>query len=335
MKKWLLIGLLLLSGGCRKVEVHTKVQSDGSLERTVILHGDSSDVRSCAYPLPSDESWNISQPADEDSGVYIARKQFARASDINREFDLSGIDSLRINSRVELDKKFRGFYTVLSYRETFYATSPFRKTLFNTVLTEEEGVRFFSGEVDSILEAKLEKWETLVALEEFYQILLRGAEQLDDPALPPAAIRERKDALFEALEDMDIQDSDEVYLNGLLETSEEVLGSPAVWRLKERIAPFADILARYSRLLENAITEEYENIVEVPGVILDTNASQLEGNRVAWQFDVEDFHLRDKEMWVESRLVNRTLIAAAAFTVLMLVIALAAGTLAARRRSGI
>ena len=50
---------------------------------------------------------------------------------------------------------------------------------------------------------------------------------------------------------------------------------------------------------------DYTNEVIMPGLILDTNAKDVEGNSVQWKFDYNRFLWEDYTMWVESRVVNR------------------------------
>ena len=42
---------------------------------------------------------------------------------------------------------------------------------------------------------------------------------------------------------------------------------------------------------------------------MDTNSETIEGSRVSWKIENEDFFFRDHEMQVESRVVNRPVIA--------------------------
>ena len=42
----------------------------------------------------------------------------------------------------------------------------------------------------------------------------------------------------------------------------------------------------------------------MPGIITETNSTNLIGNRVSWEVEADSFLLRDKVMMVESRVVN-------------------------------
>jgi hypothetical protein len=46
----------------------------------------------------------------------------------------------------------------------------------------------------------------------------------------------------------------------------------------------------------------YASVVEMPGIITDTNAPTVEGNKVTWR-GFKSYE-GDFEMWVESRVVN-------------------------------
>jgi hypothetical protein len=49
---------------------------------------------------------------------------------------------------------------------------------------------------------------------------------------------------------------------------------------------------------------EYVNEVSMPGIILNTNANTVEGNRVVWRFNDDRFAFIGYTMTVESRIAN-------------------------------
>lgn len=48
-----------------------------------------------------------------------------------------------------------------------------------------------------------------------------------------------------------------------------------------------------------------KNVVEMPGLILDTNSEEVDGNRITWETGNAQYFVYDYEMWAESRMVNR------------------------------
>ncbi|MBU4445439.1 MAG: hypothetical protein L6422_00755 [Candidatus Marinimicrobia bacterium] len=56
----------------------------------------------------------------------------------------------------------------------------------------------------------------------------------------------------------------------------------------------------------------------MPGLLIDTNAETVEGNKVVWEVGTGKFFLRDFEMWAESRIVNRWAIPVTAVILLVI-----------------
>ena len=57
-------------------------------------------------------------------------------------------------------------------------------------------------------------------------------------------------------------------------------------------------------LLELLCMEEYDEVVEMSGLITKTNSKSITGNRVSWKVNADKFLFGDYEMFVESRVVN-------------------------------
>ena len=66
-----------------------------------------------------------------------------------------------------------------------------------------------------------------------------------------------------------------------------------------------------------ADSDSYINKVIMPGIIMDTNAEQVEGNSVIWRVKAKQFLDVDYSMWVESRSVNRWAILLTALLIMM------------------
>jgi len=57
--------------------------------------------------------------------------------------------------------------------------------------------------------------------------------------------------------------------------------------------------------MAEGFTDSNANSVIMHGLILGTNAKKIEGNQVSWEIKAEEFLIKDYEMWVESRIVNK------------------------------
>jgi len=66
--------------------------------------------------------------------------------------------------------------------------------------------------------------------------------------------------------------------------------------------------------------ENYQQVVNMPGLITETNSLELKGNQVSWNVEPLSFLFDDYNMHVESRVVNYWMFALTGFLVLLLII---------------
>lgn len=327
---WFLMLSFLGVVTCREVTTITIVHPDGSLERIIKVTGDSSDVFDEELPLPRSAAWEVTeQGSSEDNGdfIYAIRRQFGDAEAINAEF--RSIISRRDfpARRVELHKRFRWFYTFLIYREIYPQWNAMTAVPLQEYFTDEErrNIHLYMTESDTlemtpedstVLELKFYEWMGKNLFEESFPKLVEAAEQTDVPGLSPEILRSQRDRIWETFRDSINSDIENEDLPGdnLLESTRIVLGANSIDQLINANQWLVDTLdsleTQYTEsLFEDAFGPEYGyndmNVVEMPGLILDTNGEQIEGNRVTWDTGNEQYFVYDYVMWVESRMVNR------------------------------
>ena len=324
-----LIAVMLMAlTGCREITTSTRIFSDGSCERTVLIEGDSSDVFSGSYPLPLDSSWTFDIKKDtsgEAKYFYSATKSFKRVSDLNNEYLYDSVSTFsRVDRSIKLKKHFRWFFTILTYREIYRDANPFKQIPIsdylsdgeiNILFADDDDPKYFAGkdslkntEIKNEVEKKFETWFGISVFEEFYTVFLQGAAQLGDSNLTQEIIISKKDILTKTVLADTISffeiDEDNL-LDSLINICENTFQTPDVLKLLEKGNDTFQELKNKLSTIENVWIEGYTNEVLMPGLLIDTNAEAIEGNKVVWEVEVGKFFLRDFEMWAESRIINR------------------------------
>ena len=241
-----------------------------------------------------------------------------------------GQDSLRLRYRFRLKKRFRWFSTGYKYSETVLPINPFHRVPISDYMSEEE-IRLYSMDIDTLdLEDRVDEWGEEAIFEEFYQRLLQRVMEHPVTGLNPEIMGEKKEALQMELEwtEIDEEDDEEV-----LEACRNALGTQAVAQLEESIHEILDEIHLKTNFIMGIVFTDFSFSVIMPGLIIGTNASTVEGNRVMWKSEGTPFLFRAYEMWVESRKLNPWAMWVAGGVVL-LIIGVMAVTLIRRTRGG-
>jgi hypothetical protein len=336
----LLLAVLLTSfvlTRCKEVTVTTKVNKDGSCIRTIVAKPDSEDIANTFWPMPKDDSWAIETTTqknedDEDEYIYKAEKKFPRVSDLNREFTVkdSNDTTVAISCPVTLTKKYAFVYTKLYYEETYKAYNQCTLVPISDVLTEEQQALIGDDDHEEYSDIYEEWLLKKNLLEEFYQNLVREGEKLAHPQLTVARIKEHKELLLKAVDDASGDTAEEV-LPQFVEEMSEILGTDAAMQLEEPLLLPTRLLFKRFFLMADMDDDEYINKVIMPGRIIATNATSLDGNVTTWEIKANDWRFKDYVMSIESKVINWTsIVIAGIFIFLLLVLTVVILT---RRRS--
>lgn len=278
--------------------VKTTVNSNLSVKRSISTEGDSIRVQDIAYPFPQNKSWT----RIKDDQKYTVEKSFSDITELNQELS-SPEDSLAVNTIASLSKKFRWFYTFYRYEETFYSFYPFKLLPIEDYLTPEELQIYYSGKDSSEIEDKIEEWHNHSLFEEFYQVLLNAIKESSYSDISIDSVNSKKEYLYEQLEGWNFESED--FSQYFLETCDKVFKQQhSILILKPYFSDINQQFIRYFRFFEKIFTEDYKITVVMPGRILDTNAGDVQNTQVSWEFEADNFHTRDYQMWVESRRFN-------------------------------
>ena len=312
--------------GCREITTTTRVFPDGSCERTIEIPDDSTPADSAfigPFTLPVDSTWKVTEKIDStqttthvDSGktienkknrTVIAVKHFSKVEDLNLLYQSEGKDSLRVNMDIRLDRRFRWFNTFFKYTETYRACSPFKIVSIHDFLTPEELSLYYQKDDTLKLDKKVEKWLARSYFEELFQAMLQNAQTIPVAGLDTAALNSRKEALFAAvLAENEIgKKSDGPIAASTMRFLEKFYRNPGVRKWSPAVEKALKSMEKKQEFLVGLDSDSYVNRVVMPGLILDTNASSVEGAKVEWKLKSNRFYWEDYVMSVESRVVNK------------------------------
>ncbi len=284
---------------CKEITTTTRVHADGSCDRTVVVQSSSKNPSGSAFPIPRDSSWSITvTPDSTDSSryAYTARKSFKTVEALNEKES-----PLQVQRQVSLQRRFRWFSTDLTYHEQYKAYSPFHLIPISNYLSDAE-LKEWQAAPDSIktFDKKMDAWVMDNLLEIFYRKLYRAADSLQQKDVVQA-LPLHKTALLKALQDND-QETDG---KAVIKTCEQVLGVQSLSALQ---ASADSILAGLNPIIEftgEVESNEYTNVVIMPGVVIAGNAATLLGREARWTLKAKQFYLQDYHMWVTSRVQHR------------------------------
>jgi len=352
--------LAIWAPGCLEHEVKTTINADGTCERTITLNPESKQIPKTSFPLPGDGSWDTSWTKTGDAKYLVSfTKKFKDFEELSREY-LYPADSLKIRLDLRVGKSFRWFYTYYDYVETYGRFTDYTLIDPITVLTEDEIHRLTYGDTSQALKNKHEEWVARNLYEAIYRRFALGAEGMQDTFLTPANMAAHKEELFRILAGwtgpgFKLQDPNHILkeqssyrgtkatlltdssitddgVTAFSEVAVRTFKSEAVWKLKDQIrAGWQDAL----KMLKGRGTtgESFTNAVVLPGILLETNAPDVQGSAASWKFNVDQLQLRDFEMRARSRVVNEWVIAVTGAVVLVLLVLLVLSLIRLARRA--
>lgn len=281
--------ILLTASGCKKEKkTTTKINSDGSCVRTVVINPVSD--TSSSFPIPTDKSWANRLEGDTEK-VYVASKRFDDVNQINNEYRRAG----KVGVDLKFEKKFRWFFTYFSYQETYMPCFQIQRIPIEAFLTKEESAKFENGDTSKALKKRMDEFFMANIYDEFYSQLTDSVESLHDPSLPVTVFIAKKNEIDFNEVKHDTKD--------IVNYLEKVLGLKLRDKLERQIDGINNAVEAKVQFMIDA-GGDYINEVEMPGIILNTNANTVEGNKVIWHFNEDKFTFINYTMIVESRIAN-------------------------------
>jgi len=316
--------ILLLFTGCKKTTVSTNVNRDGSCTRIQTIKSQEEKFLKEEYYFPIDSTWVTETKKDTsnesgDEYSFIAKKEFVSVNDINWEYQ-NIPHMFEVTERtVKLKKKFRWFYTYLEYTETFgkIMQGPPINDFLNaeqlSVLMEED-----SENVDS-LEKIFEEWMEHCIIQEFMYTLKKCANNAGFSSLETEALKLPKDSiLMKAFEDS-LEETNNI--KRMLEIATHVFKNDKISSLESDNLWL--IFNKKVELMESLFIDELFCQVELPGLIMNTNAEELHGNKASWEIRIDRILSEDYILLLESRVINRWAYYVSGLIVLLAIVLLA------------
>jgi len=299
---------------CFEISDNTKVKKNGSLIKTIIFTDDSSTVKKVlcnknetALQIPTDESWKqtINITGTDSSKIsHIATREFNNYSELNQSFKIDGDSIYKIKPEVTLKRKFQWFYTYYKYKQIYPYFGFKRFVNINEYLTRDElHLYYLSSDSLKSTEDLIEKWHKENAFTYFKIEFSKALTNLQNPEIQLDKFDDIEDTVLTIIENI-------VELNDIQESTTQIIDiCEQKFRTKEIKLiedPLHDILFELQKRTISIISlvGEFNVEVEMPGIILSTNSTIIEGNTVRWEFDHDRFSLEDFEMTVESRSLN-------------------------------
>jgi len=304
--------LMVLLAGCKEITTTTVVHQDGSVTRMIEVPGDSSIANNVAYPIPQAEGWERVHHSKEVNGeekpFWTMKKRYTDFFEMLDEMAAIAAKPRRIRLSTDMAKKVRWFYTYYRYSETVGSYNRFSVSVTDFVTREELAMMAakdstMDESVIKEIEAKYERWQAHAVLEVFYQAMKSEALAQDGARLTAADFESHKDVFFgDMYRAVDVGNLD---VETFVRSASASMEAPELLGLEEKMRPvWADIESRLA-FMHSVEEDSYIFKVEMPGLIVETNADGIEGNRVFWNVHHSQFLNEDYVMEVTSRVANR------------------------------
>jgi hypothetical protein len=165
-------------------------------------------------------------------------------------------------------------------------------------LTPHEYELYLKNDTTKTLKKRLDSYEEENYFEYFFDefVILLGKNKIAD--LSPDFVASKKSIIKEHISEYGDK------TEALMKYLEKVLGTKSVWKLRIGIDNIVKSILEKMNHFIAANDGSYKSEVTMPGIILNTNAKTIEGNKVVWEFDADRFCYEDFTMTVQSRVVN-------------------------------
>jgi hypothetical protein len=333
----------------------TEIYKDGSCLSTMSLKGDSSILTEQVFPVLIDSSWKktIEKVNNGDNSFLVkVNKKFENVNDINKETINDSSAWSKLNHSFKLDKKFRWFYSYLSYEETYKKMNPYNLIPVTDYIARDELLLLTgeyteylagrdSSEIEHIkkqIEDKFFAWLQASVFEEFMHTLSENAHLIGNPAITPETIKNKKDTIWKSLQ-LKTKKNDEFMfeVDSVLTVCSICLNNKDFDKLRpSKSKVFDDYLDKSKKFdlwLNMVVTsDKAKNSVIMPGLLINTNSKTVIGNEIQWEFTPLKCFFNDYEINVTSRVTNSWAFVLSGVFLILLIIGLLVGALIKRRR---
>ncbi len=191
-------------------------------------------------------------------------------------------------------------------------------------LTKEDSVKMEKRENE--ISAKFDKWQAENILKEYFNILKDAVKKDTSSRMILDSLKWDNDSLLNVIyrTNLNIQSSEKI-TNVLYQFLHNYLITQLYDQYKNSFREF-DRKLELTKLFNDDYTgDDYTNVVVMPGLLINTNANTVEGNKVTWNFGALKYYANNYEMVAESRIVNRWAIVLSGVIALVLLVLLIMG----------
>ena len=348
---------VLLSGSCLDYTVTTSVNRDGSIHRMYEVRGDSTGVFGGSLLIPSGKDWKISHEytykdredslSEKSQYVYKASKTFSTAKELN-DWITRDTSRFTIKPKVDLNRRFRWFFTYFDYTETYPMTFPFKNIPVDSFLTEMEQSMIMDDDrvvyspkdkklvwkkdatsftylhsdslemkrISDFCQKRLDQWMGASMVQEYLDIL--NSHFSEDTAVRmitrmTVSFRETMTWKF------DVMSMDSISVGLLAVTADSLISSTRLQALCKAHPDVFGVFDLKFREIEKVVTlDSYRQNLSLPGTVYSTNAEDAGASGMTWTLDSDSFFMKDFEMKASSRVSNRWIIALTAILAVFL-----------------
>jgi hypothetical protein len=331
---------MLVLAGCLEVGVRTTVNPDCSSDRFVTMKLGNKELPPSAFPAGFDSTWTVEwkEINEKDSKFeYTARKHFPAPEDLSREYSrLPDSNTIAIN--VSVTKTFRWFFTYYAYDEEYHFRDLLRLVPASDFFTEAEARRFVQGEKSDSLKHKFDLWTARNVFEYIYRQIVTEAGRLDGNSRLQSLLIEHKEECFGRLVMLDSinaslpkgakQEKVDDAASGLRFVG-KIIGTDSVLALIPTAERAMKEWEETDRRMRHP--DGWKSAVQMPGLLLETNSDQVEGNTASWKFSADQVRVGDYAMHAHSRVINLWAFFVTGACVALVVVVSLLGSLRARR----
>lgn len=310
--------MIFLCAGCGEIELRyfTRINPDGSIYKRVVAVGDSSKIYNHPFTFDVNDGWALKYDRQIDSikgdtlHLAIAERTFPSWQAVQKAL-YRDMDTLkRENIQTDCNTEFRWFYSYHTYREVFRQRFPFSRISIDDYLNPDEYnylIRDDSTIVENMTATEKKQfneegegkfWNYLAkSIYSEYEVLL---DTYTEKNALPSLTQEMRVAIEDYIRASLIDDSQQDSLHIKVDNITGLSWASEAYR----DGYFKD----FERQMDNNIIliadNNYKVEVETPGLIYETNASELTGNAVKWMFKANAFQYKDLLLEVKYRTTN-------------------------------
>lgn len=311
-----LSSLLLFLPGCLDIYLTTQLFPNGEVEKTIVIKGDSTDIPNAPFFFMQDSGWSRKWTEGDEEGKknLVLSRHFRSVRELNKAMNPPDTTLMTIRVQSTLKRQFRWFFTYLEYSETILRADPFKTHDWREFLTEEE-LRLIKisdeekrkadpGYNEDLYKKTEENYLKFIMRSTFDSFMnslkLALASGTGNQNLDRLLSSHRED-LFQYL--VDSTKSDDA--DSLLMALDNYFNTKEFSQLSERnpepFLQFNDKTEFNSSLGVNS----YKFIIRMPGLLMKTTSTQIQGVESRWELAYEDFYFDDYTMSCESRIINK------------------------------